>query len=206
MSAARATGWSVMPASALTELDSAQRLHLLRQARASIAHGCANDQPLAPEIDTAPWLMKPAATFVTLTIATDLRGCIGSLQSRRSLLADVTANAFAAAFRDPRFAPVRADELLQLCIEIAVLSAPTPLPNFADDRALQSALRPGIDGVVIEQQGRRATFLPKVWVHAGDGTEFLFALRQKAGLPTRFDPAACYSTYQVLAFSERDGS
>ncbi|NQD35489.1 AmmeMemoRadiSam system protein A [Permianibacter sp. IMCC34836] len=203
-----------MPAFASTEngreLSVSQQQQLLALARRSIESGCRNGRPLPLEkivpLDesAAEWLRQPAACFVTLTLAEQLRGCIGSLSPRRSLALDVSDNAFAAAFRDPRFPPVQAQELTRLCIEIALLSAPVPLAAVADEAALLAQLRPAIDGVVLEQDGRRATFLPKVWSHFDEGRAFLAALRQKAGLPTPFDPAARYSVYQVTAFSEQN--
>lgn len=203
----RAIVWLVMPASTSTEFvatqfDDQQRRHLLTLARYSIESGCQNGRLAEPNADAPAWLQQEAACFVTLTAIGNLRGCIGSLWPRRSLASDVTENAFAAAFRDPRFPPVQLAELASLCIEIAVLSAPAALPSVSDEQALLSLLRPDVDGVVLEQSGRRATFLPKVWSHFDEPTEFLAALRQKAGLPTAFDPAARYSVYQVTAFAE----
>lgn len=191
-----------MPASVWIEIDSARQTVLLQLARTSITHGLQHQQPapLPAQIDDV--LQQPCASFVTLYRETALRGCIGSLWPRRSLLVDVNENAFAAAFRDPRFAAVSAEELHLLQIELTVLSAIQPLSAVTDEAALLRQLRPGIDGVIIEQAGCRSTYLPKVWQHFADAEDFLQSLRQKAGLPSQFDAAARYSVYQVQSFAQ----
>jgi AmmeMemoRadiSam system protein A len=132
-----------------------------------------------------PALEAPGATFVTLTQQGELRGCVGSLEAKWSLQRDVEQNAVAAAFQDPRFAPLRADELSHTRIEVSLLSSPVPL-SFADEDDLLQRLRPGIDGVVLEWRGRRATFLPQVWDNLADPREFIAALKDKAGVAADF--------------------
>ena len=79
---------------------------LLRIARASIAEALAQTcEPIDDEIKNESWLQQKAASFVTLTQHGQLRGCIGTLQAYRPLLEDVSSNARAAAFKDPRFPP-----------------------------------------------------------------------------------------------------
>jgi AmmeMemoRadiSam system protein B/AmmeMemoRadiSam system protein A len=151
---------------------------LLAQARRAIAD--AFGQPVGP----APAhraLSERGATFVTLRTAGELRGCIGTLEARRPLADDVQMNALGAAFRDPRFEPLRADEFDALEIEVSVLGEPEPLPALSEADAC-AALRPGIDGVVLEWRGHRATFLPQVWDDLPEPRAFLAALRRKAGL------------------------
>lgn len=123
----------------------------------------------------------PGASFVTLRQAGRLRGCIGSLEPRRALAEDVAANACAAAFRDPRFPPLVADELARTDLEVSVLSAREPVA-FADEATLIDALRPGTDGVVLAHGSRRATYLPGVWEQLPDPRRFLSELRRKAGI------------------------
>lgn len=191
----------------------AQRQALLELARASIAYGLQQHETPPLPAELSDWLQVPTATFVTLTVRhrpehrvgkqdERLRGCIGSLQAYRSLAEDVSENAYAAAFRDPRFLPVGAAEFGQLRIELSLLSPLQPLPPVHSDAALLAQLRPGCDGLVLVQHGRRATFLPKVWSHFAEPLAFLQALRQKAGLPAEFDREAQYSVYQVEVFSE----
>jgi uncharacterized protein len=144
-----------------------------------------------------PWLEELAATFVTLKKDGALRGCIGSLEARRPLGVDVADNARAAAFRDPRFPPVEPVELFELEIEISVLSPREVMPVRTEEEAL-SHLRPGIDGVVLEFGGNKATFLPQVWEGLPEPEVFLSELRRKAQLPPRFwHPQMRISRYTV---------
>ena len=155
---------------------------LIAIARASIEQGDAEPMPSAWGHD---WLSASGASFVTLRLDEDLRGCIGSIDARRSLGEDVARNARAAAYRDPRFPPVSADERLRLRIEVSVLSAREPFVVASEAEAL-TRLRPGVDGVALEYGGASATFLPQVWESLPGPDEFLEQLRRKAGLPARF--------------------
>ena len=133
----------------------------------------------------AEFLQEAAACFVTLMQNQRLRGCIGSLEPRRSLLEDVRANAQAAAFQDPRFAPLPANELFATRIEVSVLSPLTPI-EFSDENNALASLRPGIDGVVLVCNGNRGTFLPQVWESLPQPRSFLAELKRKADLPADF--------------------
>jgi MEMO1 family protein len=130
----------------------------------------------------APWLRRNGATFVTLTRDGELRGCIGSLEAHRPLGDDVAQNAVGAAFRDPRFTPMSAEEWPSVRVEVSLLSAPKPM-RFADEADLLAQIRPGEDGLIVECDGRRATFLPQVWATLPDKRQFLAHLLHKAGLP-----------------------
>lgn len=141
----------------------------------------SNNNPLAD----APRLHQPGASFVTLTQKGELRGCIGTLEAHRTLLADIKANALAAAFRDPRFAPLQAAELDITEIEVSLLSAIQPI-EFNSEREALDALRPGMDGVVLEYRHYRSTFLPQVWEQLPTPELFLAHLKNKAGLPADF--------------------
>lgn len=153
---------------------------LLGHARRAIAD--ALGQAAGPAPAPHAGLAERGATFVTLRIAGELRGCIGTLEARRPLADDVQMHALAAAFRDPRFPPLGAHEFAALEIEVSVLGEPEPLPPLAEAEA-HAALRPGVDGVVLEWRGRRATFLPQVWDELPEPRDFLAALKRKAGLP-----------------------
>src|SRR5262249_492717 len=120
---------------------------------------------------TEEWLKEMAATFVTLRMDGDLRGCIGSLEAVRTLRQDVAETARAAAYRDPRFAPVGAHERDRLDVEVSVLSRREPLIAASEGEAL-AALRPGIDGIYLEFENCRATFLPQVWEGIPDPLHF----------------------------------
>lgn len=130
-------------------------------------------------------LAEPGASFVTLTQEGELRGCIGSLEAHRPLRLDVQENAVAAAFRDPRFPPLRREELARTRVEVSLLTAPEPLVAASEAEAL-AELRPGEDGVIFQVGPRRATFLPQVWESLPNGPAFLARLREKAGLPADF--------------------
>jgi len=152
-------------------------------------------EPAAPAADE--WLRRPAATFVTLRLDDELRGCIGSIDPRRPLGEDVAANAWAAAYRDPRFPPVSAEERARLGVEVSVLSPREALAVGSESEAA-AALRPGIDGVYFEFGDQAATFLPQVWDGLPDPIAFLGELRRKAGLPPRFwHPDVRLSRYTV---------
>lgn len=151
-----------------------------------------------------PALKAPGATFVTLFKNRALRGCIGTLEARRPLGVDVRANALAAAFDDPRFPRLGVDEFVDTSVEVSLLSTPEPL-TADGEQALLAQLRPGLDGVVLEIAGRRATFLPQVWDTLREPTEFLAELKRKAGLPIDFWSAAVHiSRYGVSKWRESD--
>jgi AmmeMemoRadiSam system protein A len=144
-----------------------------------------------------PWLRETGASFVTLKLERELRGCIGTIDPRRALGDDVAHNARAAAYYDPRFHPVTPAERPRLEVEVSVLSPREPMAVTTEaDAAAQ--LRPGIDGVYLEYEYLRSTFLPQVWESLPDPREFLSELRRKAGLPGHFwNPAIRLSRYTV---------
>jgi uncharacterized protein len=153
-----------------------------------------------PDLPRPAWLDEPAATFVTLTLHGRLRGCIGSLEAHLSLYDDVMHNARAAAFGDPRFPPLAADELPAVRIEVSVLTAPQPLEFSSEADALRR-LRPGVDGVIFQYGARRATLLPQVWEQLPEPSEFLAHLKRKAGLPPDFRAEGMrLAVYQVERF------
>ena len=155
-----------------------------------------------PSSDAQAWLKQPGATFVTLTKGGALRGCIGSLSAGRALGEDVAANGINAAFRDPRFPAVTAAEWPQVQVEVSLLSTPRPL-RFADEAELLDAIVPGEDGLILEAEGRRGTFLPQVWENIPDKRQFLAELKRKAGLPDETRITRCnLSRYRVLKFRQ----
>lgn len=188
----------VSPGADDAKLASKGRL-LTGLARAAIAKRFGNPEPILPHPD---WLDRPGAVFVTLTQNGELRGCIGSLEAHRSLGEDLEENARAAAFRDPRFAPLAAEELARTRVEVSILSAPEPL-RFTSEADALAQLRPGVDGVILEYGGHRATFLPQVWEQLPDKRVFMAHLKQKAGLLADFwaDGVRLYR-YTVEKFKE----
>ncbi|HET7307473.1 MAG TPA: AmmeMemoRadiSam system protein A [Gammaproteobacteria bacterium] len=167
-------------------IESADKTTLLELARAAIRKGLATPiPPTLPDVPVKGPLAEPGATFVTLTRTGNLRGCRGTLVPIQPLAADVAANAFFSAFEDPRFRPLTAEELDDLALEIAVLSPLEPLPPLTEAELLDR-LRPGVDGLLIEDAGRRATFLPKVWNTLPEPADFVRELKRKAGLPAAY--------------------
>lgn len=163
-------------------MNSEQGRILLPIARAAIAR--ALNMPHSAD-ESAAWLQEHGACFVTLTQQGDLRGCIGTLQAHRPLLADVKSNAVAAALHDPRFMPLSREEFDITEIEISLLS-PTQAMSFRDEIDALTQLRPQVDGVVLEYHGYRSTFLPQVWEQLPQPQQFMAQLKRKAGLPEEF--------------------
>lgn len=178
---------------------------LLRIARASIAGALDAGSAGAPEANET-WLRESRATFVTLTQGEELRGCVGALEARRPLAEDVAANARAAAFEDSRFAPLTLEEFARTQIEVSLLSTPKSVA-FDDHADLLGKLRPGLDGVILEQveEGRRGTFLPQVWEDLSDPEQFVARLKHKAGIAPGTDTRRCrVKRYRVLKWREAD--
>jgi AmmeMemoRadiSam system protein A len=176
---------------------------LLTIARSAIA--ARLELPRAEEPD-APALQQPAATFVTLRAHGELRGCIGSLEPSRALRVDVRENAIAAAFRDPRFPPLAAGEFPATSIEVSLLSKAEQL-FVTDERDLVRRLRPGVDGLILEHDGRRTTYLPQVWDAIPDPYDFIVALKRKAGWPEGFwGPRMSVFRYAATKWTEREST
>jgi AmmeMemoRadiSam system protein A len=182
-----------------TPADTERGRVLLAIARESLAESFgAGRSGSHPE----PWLDEPGATFITLRRAGALRGCVGSVRAYRPLCEDVRANARAAAFSDTRFPPLQPAELAEIDLEVSLLSAPEPLEVKSEGEALH-ALRPGIDGVILEFRDARGTFLPQVWEQLPDPREFLAHLTHKAGLPPGFwHPEVRLWRYTVTKWEE----
>ena len=159
------------------------------------------DEMPAPRAWEHEWLRALGASFVTLKIEGELRGCIGSIHAHRPLGDDVAHNARAAAYRDPRFPPVSPWEIPQLAVEVSVLSAREPL-HAPSEAEVIAQLRPGIDGVYFQFRDQTATFLPQVWDGLPEPLDFLGELRRKAGLPVRFwHPDVRVSRYTVEKYT-----
>ena len=192
-----------MQPSPCIDLDDGRQTRLLVIARQAIEVGFETQR--APRIELADHddsLHSRAAAFVTLTQAGALRGCVGSLEASQALVQAVADAAFSAAFRDRRFAPLAAAELEATRIEISVLSAMEPIV-VESRQALLEQLRPGIDGLIIEDRGRRATFLPKVWEHLPSAETFVDELLLKAGLDTgHWSPSLRLQRYSTQTFAE----
>ena len=172
---------------------------LLAHARNAIAerfgrHGGATHRHAA--------LDQPGASFVTLTRQGDLRGCIGSPAAPRPLGLDVRENALAAAFRDPRFAPLAVEEFEHTRVEVSLLT-PAMAISFRDEADFLAQLRPGVDGIVFQYGRHRSTFLPQVWESLPEPQQFMQQLKRKAGLPPNFwHEAVSIARYEVTKWKE----
>lgn len=182
---------------------------LLAVARESVGYGLRSDRndgpmPVEPELHPEP-LRRVAPSFVTLRRRSgELRGCIGELEARRSLVESVACNAWSAAFRDPRFDAVAESEWRSLEIHISILG-PLERLEVGSEQALIATLRPGIDGLLLDDGHRRATFLPAVWASLPDPTRFVHELQRKAGLADGVWSAGLQaSRYRVIEMSDRN--
>lgn len=149
-----------------------------------------------------PTLGTHKATFVTLTLHGQLRGCIGSLIAHRPLIDDLISNAQSAAFHDPRFSPLTLAEFHKVSIEVSLLSEPLLL-EYTDTEDLKSKIRIDKDGIILRYGNNQATFLPQVWEELHDFESFFAHLGMKAGLgsnPLHYHPEIY--TYQVEKIKE----
>ena len=188
-----------MEPTALSEcqLSRPGQIILLDLARASICHGLQAGRPLSVKLESlAAELVVMRASFVTLEKAGRLRGCIGSLEAWRPLAVDVSENAFAAAFHDPRFPPVREDEVDDVEIHLSLLT-PAVAMTFTSEEDLLAQLRPGVDGLILADGSCRGTFLPSVWTELPTPQLFLLQLKRKAGL----SPDYWSSTVRVMRYT-----
>ena len=182
--------------------------NLLLIAKQSIEHGLeAEQQPLSPHelLNSATdelqaTLVEMKGVFVTLEKSGRLRGCIGSLQPQRPLAADVAVNASNAAFRDPRFPALQADELNDLTVSISVLTTPEPMRNCQTQESFLAQVQPHKDGIIISDGSHRATFLPSVWQQLPDKNQFISHLMQKAGIKAWSENMQC-ERYHSIGFS-----
>jgi AmmeMemoRadiSam system protein A len=169
-----------------SDFTSDEKKVLLDLAKSSIEFGLSRRKVMPINLASySEHLKEERATFVTLEIAHELRGCIGSIKPYRPLIKDVVENAYSAAFQDPRFMPLRQDEFLRVTIHISVLS-PMEEMTFQSEDDLIAQLRPNIDGLWLSENGRSATFLPSVWESIESVAEFLRHLKLKAGLPENY--------------------
>jgi AmmeMemoRadiSam system protein A len=187
-------------------LTDAEKQMLLRVAREAMELGVrGKNLPPLDEVSLTPNLRKQGASFVTLTIDGELRGCIGALEAYQPLVDDVREHAIAAALEDPRFHPVGEAELNRIKIEVSYLTAPIPL-EYSTSKDLIAKLRPHIDGVILKSDFRRATFLPQVWEKIPKPEDFLNHLCTKMGArPDLWRNAKMeVYVYQVEEFHEMD--
>lgn len=165
------------------KFSESERRTLLEVAKKSVEFGVEHHRPFPINPDEySEQLTASLACFVTLEKYSELRGCIGTLEPIGPLISSVAKYAYAAAFEDPRFPQVVASELSDLDYEISVLSKPEKL-YIDSEQALLEMVRPGVDGLIVEEGYKRATYLPSVWEQISDAKMFVHELKRKAGLP-----------------------
>lgn len=165
-----------------TTLNEESRRILLGVARDSIAYGLEHARIL--QLDLSKYhgeLLQHAASFVTLKIQAQLRGCIGHLDATQPLVADVNQHAYQAAFADPRFDALQVSEFPLLEIHISVLGEREAVRASSETDVLRQ-LVPFRDGLILRLGARQATFLPAVWHSLPDPRDFLAQLKAKAGI------------------------
>ncbi len=191
-----------VPMSSNNSLSDEHRTLLLDLAKQSIQNGLLTGKPLPINVEDYPHeLQEKRATFVTLEINDQLRGCIGMLEAERPLVLDVVKNAFSAAFNDPRFPSLKDFEFERLQYHISVLQ-PAESMQFKSESELVSQMRPGVDGLILEEGSHRGTFLPSVWESLPDPYDFLIHLKHKAGLPPNYwSDTLQVSRYTTESFS-----
>ncbi len=193
------------PSTEQVVLAPAQRATLLGVARRSIEHGLAHGRPLVVTPSEYHRDLKAVrASFVTLQENGQLRGCIGHLEAVQPLVVDVAENAFAAAFRDPRFHPLTAAEWPAVEVHLSILTEPQPM-RFSDEADLLRQVRPGEDGLILQDGPNRGTFLPSVWDTLPDPLQFLVQLKRKAGLAANhWSPQVQVWRYATESFGEEE--
>jgi AmmeMemoRadiSam system protein A len=187
----------------MSKLTDEDRKKLLKIARSAIRGQLVKGENNSLPKDLPLSLMERCGCFVTLHKNGALRGCIGSIEPVWSLAEGVKENAINAAFKDPRFPPLKKDELSDVNIEISVLTIPRVI-DFKDGEDLKRKLNPGIHGVILSKGFNGATFLPQVWEQLPDKEVFLEHLCEKGGLGARCwqDTETTVKVYEAEYFSE----
>lgn len=183
----------------MEELAKEEKIELLRLARGTIEAGLTKGI-WEPRSISTPGLQDPAGAFVTLHVAGNLRGCIGRIEAVAPVGQVVQEMARAAATRDPRFPPLKAGELVQLEVEISVLSPLWPVQDITE-------IVVGRDGLMIRSGGMSGLLLPQVASEYGwDRETFLAHTCMKAGLaPDSWQrPEAVIEAFSAQFFSEGD--
>ncbi len=186
--------------STLTDKDHKALLKLARSVITSeLVKGSVTERPT----EISPALAEKRGCFVTLHKKGALRGCIGTIEPVKPLISCVEDNASNAAFRDPRFPPLKANELPDINIEVSVLSVPRILEH-KDGEDLKAKLKPGVHGVILSKGWHSSTFLPQVWEQLPDTQLFLEHLCQKGGMKKTcwMDKDTVVKVYEAEYFSE----
>ncbi|MBO4521032.1 MAG: AmmeMemoRadiSam system protein B [Alphaproteobacteria bacterium] len=178
---------------------------LLRVAAQSIITGFERGRPLRLRENRYPEeLREKGATFVNIYYNGALRGSSGSTEATRSILEDISENAYAAAFSDYRFIPLNEDEMKKAEISISFLTHPVPI-RFENEEDLLSKVAPQLDGLILKERANRALFLPQTWQTFSSPKEFFIHLKQNAGLPADYwSPTVKVYRFNVIDINSGD--
>ncbi|MDO5552555.1 MAG: AmmeMemoRadiSam system protein B [Planctomycetia bacterium] len=176
--------WFLFEGSAETFLKQHYSRYILETVRHNIESELNRGRPLTRgELGVIPAVMeRDGACFVTLHLNGNLRGCIGSIQSRGPLIDDLLANSWNAAFGDPRFPPITQQEWKDISLDVSLLTPSWPI-QFRTQEEMLAQIEPFRHGLIIADRGHRAVFLPSVWEQLPEKEAFLAHLKVKAGMP-----------------------
>ncbi len=145
------------------DYSQANRQSMLQLALDAIMQALLGNKDIKINLKLFPaHLLEKRGTFVTLNIDGKLRGCIGSLNAQRPLILDIIHNAQAAAFHDPSFKPLSSIEFQNIEIHISILTEARNMSVNNREKLLEQ-LQPGVDGIILKEKGKSATYLPSVW-------------------------------------------
>ena len=162
------------------------RQQILMLASNAIQHGLEYCERIKVDHRSYPDpLLEPKATFVTLKLEDNLRGCMGNLIAREPLVESVAGNTFNAAFHDPRFPGLEPEEVQRVSVSVSVLSESERIIANSEQELL-AQLVPHVDGLILKEGTRSSTFLPDVWNTITEPEDFLKELKRKAGLPENY--------------------
>ncbi|HYG77221.1 MAG TPA: AmmeMemoRadiSam system protein A [Planctomycetota bacterium] len=178
---------------------------LLDVALNSIRQGYQTRRPLEVDLQSLPAeLQQMGNAFVTLEVNGNFQGCIGSLRAVAPLAQDVARNAFSAAYNDRRGRILTPADFGALHVHISVLSVPEPI-QFMSEEDLVAQVRPGIDGLIVQENGASGTLLPSVWEKFPDAQGFVNYVKMKAGLPGSYWSSSIrWLRYTTESFSNHD--
>ncbi|HPN83850.1 MAG TPA: AmmeMemoRadiSam system protein A [Victivallales bacterium] len=180
-------------------LSESEKAALLKIARSTIKSALLGEKQEAPYSFCKIFESKMSC-FVTLHGRDgNLRGCIGNIQAFEPLVDNVKANALNSAFRDPRFRPLKEDELDSINIEISVLTPPVPIKDYKE-------IEVGRHGIILQKGSRSSVFLPQVATEQGwDLETTLCHLSMKAGMGAYDwkDAKTKFSVFEAVVFSEK---
>jgi len=180
----------------MPSLSEADRHAALQLARKAVVDAVTH-RKLPDNFSIEGVFLERRGVFVTLQVHNRLQGCIGVIEAKEPLGEAIAHCAASAALEDPRFAPMRTEQLGELCIEISLLSAMEPI--------VPESIEIGRHGLMVRLHTQRGLLLPQVAVeHRFTREQFIEETCRKAGLPREawHDPEARLFGFTCEVFSE----